>query len=46
MTMPWWAEYPECVDAHNKAVKAYKEYIDNLNNEILEWMNHEYPANV
>jgi hypothetical protein len=39
--MPWWAEYPECVDAHNKAVKAYREYLDAINDEMLAMLERE-----
>jgi hypothetical protein len=38
---PWWAEYPECIDAHNKAVKAYRKYLDSINDEILAMLERK-----
>ena len=30
MSKSWWEEYPECVEAHEKAVKAYNEWANSI----------------
>jgi hypothetical protein len=42
MTKSWWEEYPECVDAYNKASEAYTAYINSMNDQIIATLSDRY----